>query len=290
LKRIKFPEAAYFIMRKAKGPAYHVKRLERIAEKDVPRWREHLERAAGQERMAREKQPFCWIDDRTYKKHYSPFFREALGKFFLGKGRLEILDALAMVPMGKGRPLVVLEDGPGKGHFLVAAGKGLAEKRIPNRTLGLAFEKSPMLAARERKGRIRQIITGPAELFVPNKPVDAIVSFYGSITYALPEMRKEHLLKFAQSLRKGGIMMAGFDLNALKGINLLKYGPESFLRGVERAFAKRGFRAKIYPKPETFAENSPSHILIVQRTNSFPAQNSGSAAAPQQFRLESAFR
>ena len=258
--------------RKAKGPAVHVERLKGKA--GSREWREHVERLAGQERLARQRKPFQWVDSREYGMHYNPFFKKGLGLFFGVKGGLDLVEALKRIPGRKGRKMVVVDDGAGQGNALAGIKERLEKLGIGCEAVALAFETSPELEEKVKAGKIDRVVAGPAERFVPKKQVDAVVSYYGSVHYTLEDLKREHLLKFAYSLRKGGLLLVGFDSNRGGRVSAEAVFEERRMqRAIVRAFEKRGFRAGVYQKPRelerSVRQKVPDFMLIVQRTNVF---------------------
>ena len=111
------------------------------------------------------------------------------------------------------------------------------------------------LISLEKKREIDEVVLGPAENFIPEKPFDAIISLFGSIHYTLSSLRKEHLLKFAYSLKKGGLMLIGFE-------PLEEPFSTAMRKGIERSFAKRGFEAEFFLTKDSIL---PYWILFVKR-------------------------
>ncbi|MEW6295312.1 MAG: hypothetical protein AB1467_03370 [Candidatus Diapherotrites archaeon] len=237
---------------KARGPAYYVERVKN----KINLQREKFD--ANVKYLQRKN--ITWVKDRSYFD-YNSFFYQALGT--------TIVEALAKMQRKKGKPLIILEDGSGTGRALEELKLRLLEKKVPNKTIALSLFPDDALMARKAGGKIDEVIIGPAEHYVPKKPVDAIISTRGSIAYTAPFIRKDHLLKFAYSLKKGGIMMVNFEVpKELKptkkesfSIQFKKIDFQSTLKGIERAFEKRGFKAKFYPQTETLN----TYILIVRR-------------------------
>lgn len=88
----------------------------------------------------------------------------------------------------------------------------MKKKGIETETTALTLHGNTALSERKAGGKIDKIVRGHAELFVPKKPFDVIISVFGSTTYTHPSARKEQLLKFAQSLGRGGIMLVCFGI------------------------------------------------------------------------------
>jgi len=182
---------------------------------------------------------------------------KGLGDFFNTKRPLNIEDALLKIPRKKGKPLRIIEDGPGKGIFLSQIKHLLTKKGIKSITTGLAFRNNSKLKAALKAGEIDYIKTGPAELFVPKEPVDAIFSMCGSLNYAKEGMEITHLMKFAQCLKKGGLMMIGGTNLKSKDLNVVK-----------KTLERKGFKVRDYDLMAKF--NGPPYMpptaLIIQRT------------------------
>lgn len=197
-----------------------------------------------------------WINNRKFKK-YRTVFEPGLKLMGIGQN---IIDAFARIPRKNNRKLIVLEDGAGEGNALVNLKKLLTRTGIPSKTIGLSLGANPELIKKKQAGLIDELVIKPGELFVPKKPVDVIISNFGSIEYAWRGLRKDHILKLAYSLRKGGIMLIG--------INLGVYGKS--IKGIETAFVKRGFNAKFFITPEKASMQYPTlppFTFVIQRTS-----------------------
>ena len=263
-------------MNKTKGPAVHVERGQKRVSSE--KWRTHVTMLGRRERSVRKRQAFRWITNRKYSTHYNPFFRNGLGQFFKVKQGLDIVEALKLVPGRKNRKRVVIEDGAGEGHNLAKIKELLATAGIPCEAIALSLGSDPSLKTKLANGKINKIVNGPAELYVPEKPVDLVISFYGSLHYTLEDLKKEHLLKFAHSLRKNGLLLTGFD-SPIKGKRSAaqtlyeKHKHNALVRALE----KRGFKAAVYLQPKglelMLGEKLPEYMLIVQRTNIFPKKS-----------------
>ncbi len=213
--------------------------------------------------------------------HYDTFFSAGLRKMGLGN---DIADAVSRIPRGRKKPLDVLEDGPGSGIFLGEFKEYLKEKGIDTHTTGVDFHYADTLKQMQKYGKIDKVVHGIAEFFTPEKRYHAIFSMMGSVHYTINAFRKDQLLKFASALRKGGIMMVGFQIGNAKE-------PGAFLRmditdglspkpkenrrmpiekemeGIEKAFVKRGYAAKFLKFDEKIGAryNLPNWMLIVKR-------------------------
>ena len=214
-------------MRRMKGSEYHVRRVKKAMKAQPEVWarrfRKIEERASA--RAWREGRAF-W-DYRVLLESVLPN-RSIIG---------------TLVGMRKRRPLRILEDGAGKGIAAAELKSELAKKGIKSEVIGLSLTKEAELLERESRGEIDRVVVGKAELFVPKKPFDLILSVTGSTTHTLPSARKDHLLKFAHSLSRGGVMLVCFQLDLRKFKDHGDFLQED-MQGVVRAFDKRGFDAK----------------------------------------------
>jgi hypothetical protein len=220
---------------KAKGPAVHAKRVKEKIEANKSKFEENIARLKGMGNIWR-------LSNADSYENYNHFFGPLLG--------MSISEALAKIPRKKGKPLLIIEDGPLTGSFLAELKTELKKLRIPCKTIALSLKPLAELKAKKRERLIDEIIEGPAEFFVSKNLADLIISRYGSIEYTLTELKKEHLLKFAFSLKKNGIMLVGFDLSTAFSFNPKTKKPLDMffilkkMKGIERAFEKRGFQAK----------------------------------------------
>lgn len=232
-----------------RSPEHYV-RIIKSRLKRKPLVAEELRRAIAEGR--RKDVELGWGVHRRFSD-YDALFSQATGK--------PLVNALAEIPRKNNRPLVVLDDGAGHaGNFLIRLKHKLNAKGIPSKTIAVSLEPSFSLKEARKMNEIDLLRRVPAEFFVPKEPVDAIFSLYGSVHWTLNSLRKTHLLKYAFSLRKGGIMLVGFS-------PLHETSPK-FFSGIEKAFAKKGFKAeikKIYDELYFFQFSIPSHVLFVKR-------------------------
>jgi hypothetical protein len=212
-------------------------------------------------RSAREKEE-GWIVHRTFENHYEPFLSRGIRA--IGAGN-DLFDWL-MRKAGRKRTLRVMDDGAGEGHFLNALSEKLGEAGIRCHTTALSLMIRPKLLEFFRQGKIDEVRPGFAETFVPTKPYDLIVSIYGSphyttMTHEIPDpktgtqLQKNHLLKMAHSLKKGGLLIVGID-------RLMDMRPRARAH-LEAAFKKRGFLLKCTEYWNN--TNLPFAMLVLQR-------------------------
>ncbi|MDO8627674.1 MAG: class I SAM-dependent methyltransferase [Candidatus Diapherotrites archaeon] len=244
-----------------------------------------------------------WNTGRDFHACYNPFFSIGLRKIGLGKN---LIDILSRIPRQKKQPLKILEDGPGEGIFLTELKEQLGIKGIISQTTALAMHHMIELQQLKILGELDKIIKKSTEEFIPEEQYHAIFSVYGGISYTLQELRKDIILKFAHSLVKGGVLMIGFDFYTSGGTNAgisrgLSENPqlrrarskkereiyekdkgifaplifqenlltiEKEMEGIEKAFAKQGFKAKFVPLSDENQEHlssMPNYMLIIQR-------------------------
>ena len=218
----------------------------------------------------------AWHRDRLYEE-YDVIFRGGLSDFF-GK-KTTIRNVFLMLSNGGKKEITILEDGAGDGKFLSTAKQNLTREGIKCRTIALSLHKNQKLKEAEKRGLIDKAVKGMAEFYLPKKPVSMVVALFGSTAYTLQSLRKDHVLKFALSLEKGGIMMVGFRFfsGKISRLDVISKGLSAYpiderrldieteMAGVERAFQKKGFRAKFYKFNNYMLEAPPNYILIVQR-------------------------
>ena len=199
-----------------------------------------------------------YVDDRDYDD-YAKVFGPALTKFFGSRKILKFKKVLELIMRGDKNP-VIIEDGAGRGAFLHAIKPKLKRLGISPKTIALALPAegsltTDILKLREESGSIDKVVLGPAELFVPKEKANVIISLVGSMNHTIDEYRKDNLLKFAYSLKRGGLMMVAFAKDT--------HGP-GFLEGVKRSFYKRGFDAEFYDF-NLGPKDSPKTVLIAVR-------------------------
>ena len=233
--------------KRSKAPTYYVRRA--MAEKSNPKESSyHLEVDRADRYSIRSRslnRAFFEIDEL-----YASFLRE----FFSKENIVEVLRSLHK---NKKRPVRILDDGAGwDGAFVAGLKQKLKEAGLKSHTIALNLNNSDELRSHVANGRINEVHIGDAGRYVPDKPVDAIFSTVGSLNYFTSKASKNHLLKFAHCLRKGGILVAMVFGEKLKSIT------PGYLHGIEIAFGKQGFRAKIY-RPNK--ESEPILILMIQR-------------------------
>ncbi len=256
-------------MRKSRAPEYHRNRIRRALA------RSRLGMGAGYVQRA--------ITENRGLKTYGNIFR-------IGAG-CGLVDALEGMRRKK---LTIIEDGAGRnGRFLVEVKKALLERGIKSRTIAVSLRKRKGIEKNLKKGLVDEAAYGPAEEYVPKKPVDAIFSVFGSVQYVQNLVKKDHLLKYAHSLRKGGIMMLGFYVaeagtHRQDGFELRRglskstegrkgtFGEELLARlkdgdmkddfeGVKKAFEKRGFEARFEPVPFNTIRFYPNWVLVLKK-------------------------
>ncbi|HZX19538.1 MAG TPA: hypothetical protein VFF13_00825 [archaeon] len=266
-------------MKPPKAAKYHVDRIMRkLTDREVSE-----ELAFRKERMDRNHDGtnlMTWIPDRGYEK-YDTFFSHGLYNMGLGKS---IDEALIRIASRKKGTVRISDDGAGVGNFLSEIKGTLAHMGIKTKTTAIDLYNGEKLVERQRRGEIDEVFSGRSEFFLPKEKQDAIFSLAGSINYTINALRKDTLLKYANSLNKGGVLMLGFYFAEEPNIQSLAGGAirkglsekpnyerkmkiETEMHGIERAFEKRGFRAKFFKYPEELASRLklPQWMLILER-------------------------
>jgi hypothetical protein len=255
-----------------------------IADKLRLSWGKSLRNTLENEKKVTKNQQGTWLFDRDYYRNYNPFFRQGLGRFFGRQEAMDIHEAFRIIAAENGsgtkrNPFRILEDGAGHGIGLAGLNEELSRMGITTHTTALTLKTNPQLEKLKQEGAISEIVPGLAEFYIPKKPFDAIISVAGSMTHTPNRITKEHLLKFAYSLKRGGIMLVDFHPGQLYSKNMYsRKNTEKFLSGLENSFRKRGFEAQItfdgqnwrqtnipiWPKPIS-TPDMPPYMLIVRR-------------------------
>jgi hypothetical protein len=259
--------------RKIKGPAHFVQRIKTKIQTQSAKWKTYLADLHERDIATIQQNGFGWPMRRNLREHYNPIFGPALAKFFGTNTRFGLADTLMHnLKVKKGKALEILEDGAGEGLAISELVETMRKSGVKVNATAIGLAKNPALEAQAKKMGI-QVYAGPAELFVPKKPVDAIISLFGSIyfnpaNFNAVYLGKEHLEKFAYSLKPNGILMAGVKAQYAKGKHK-EMTPEQttrFLQNLAQTFRKRNFKVGIFPFNDPNVEGQkPTHIIILQR-------------------------
>jgi len=191
-----------------------------------------------------------WGSNRGYGS-YNGIFSPGLRQIGLGNN---IVEAISNIPRRRNKPITILEDGPGKGRFLIELRKKLIGLKIPLRITAVTPHHLKRLRGLKRRGVLDELVESYNEDHLPKEQADVVVSLLGSINYSVPQLRKSLLLKQATTLRKGGLMMVGFAFS--DSSDSIRHGLSESpsenrrmplakeMEGIEKALAKRGFTAK----------------------------------------------
>ncbi len=255
-----------------KSPNVHVTRIKKqIASNLYIPWSTRAKLDAIEEsRIHRNKTRGIWTYNRGYHESYNPFFRQGLGEFFKKSSTLSIHEAIKLIAEETKRgttnnPLRILEDGAGQGIALSQLETELNRLGIKTKNSTITLNSNPQLEALKKRGILSEINLGRAEFYIPKKPVDVIISVAGSISHIIPRLQKDHLLKFAYSLRRGGILLASIaPQNFYSKKDYSKKEAEKFMKGIVKSFQKRGFQAQIISNQQKIP-NMPTHMIIVRR-------------------------
>lgn len=249
------------------------------------RWEENQRGSLSEEARLRENKNAIWKNDRTYHRHYNPFFSQVLSGFFNAGNEMSIAEAFAIVAKENGsgtkkHPFTIIDDGAGKGLALAELKEEMKKYGVETKTIALTLAPNEHLESARKSGKINQVISGPAEFFLPKKSVDAIISLAGSIQHTIPVLTKDHFLKFAYSLKRGGVLMMSFHINFHYPPNHpARKNTKQYLQGLVNSLNKRGFEARVglnekewsfekenSPYPKYTPANAPPYMLIVRRT------------------------
>lgn len=252
-------------MRSSRAPRYYRDRVKRVFNP--------LEKKAIAEYG--QAKGHHWIDSRPIEE-YEQLFDAPLAKLGLGAN---LLRALAKIRPTH-RPLEILEDGPGRGNFLLELHYRLKKEGIRKRITAWAYAPNENLRILQEAGVINELQTGFAERHVP-APVDAIFSVHGSVSYTSQIARKDHFLKLVHALRPGGFMCLafvatpnigpirhdtigpGFSPTPKKGIGAYrKLDLRTELEGVRKSLAKRGYKTHVAQRQSPFG---PEFSLVIHR-------------------------
>lgn len=288
--------------KRPKGPAHYQQRIiDKVRGSDKTR-KDLINRHLRLKKCARPGFD-QWTHDRSYN-----IYNAAFGPFLADFGlRNDILDSLLLIRRGKKTPLRIFEEGPGEGVAVSKLKQMLSSRRIRARTTVVDMNYKDVLGERKLIGGIDDVVRKKAEFFYPKEKQHAIISLFGPTHYTISDLRKDHVLKLAHSLKPGGVMMVGFSVEtplnkkdiewregtynpgveqkaisnarerASRSLNIpfgLSEDPHPLrnvhlkqeMDGVERAFAKRGFKARFYYNKHWWPDLCP-YVLIAQRTN-----------------------
>ncbi|MDQ5912044.1 MAG: hypothetical protein QG568_257 [Patescibacteria group bacterium] len=191
-------------------------------------------------------------DLRQFKYNFT-----ALKEFFGTSSLYEILKASS--PDGK---ISVLELGAGEGVALSQI-KGMDVDSIETTAVEVDEQKAEMLAGVSGVDKVENVT---AEAFLPEHRYNLIYDMYGSVSYTQREFRKDLILKYCHSLKKGGVMLIAFDFyiyhdeqldkdrpwiiqNSLSPTSDLEVDQVELvrqIRGIETTLEKMGFKAIFY--------------------------------------------
>ncbi len=231
-----------------RGAAYHTKRVQKkIAENKEEFAKKNYDNLTREKGIGR----LPWIKHRGYDR-YNVFFKKVI--------KIDLVDLAKKIPREKNQSLEILDEGAGEGNFLSEIKFKLAEEGIKSNTTAISLRPNKDLTQKRIIESVNSVYLGQAENYFPKKKYDLIFSLYGSIHYTPNFLKKDHLLKYAHSLKKSGAMLIGFDFYD-------QLGSRFQLKEIEKGFAKRGFQAKLVNANPPSGLMLPKYILFVRRTN-----------------------
>lgn len=188
------------------------------------------------------------VFDRKYFD-YAKNFDYGIKKHGLGESLFDFLKKRYSL---KKESIAVLDLGYGEGHFLAELKKMLKEDRIPSKVEGLSLADN---ATSENKKLIDKRTNIPATEHVLTKKYDLIVDVWGVFSYSFNSIKKELLLKYAHSLKIGGMLVT--NLEYMKGSPKLEF--------IINHLKKQGFSACFYEKNSESSNSHKYNTLIIQR-------------------------
>jgi hypothetical protein len=207
-----------------------------------------------------------WKTGRNYWD-YNKAFEEALHSMDLGD---DVVSALRKIPRGNRTPLRVLDDGAGQGVFLEELSRKMKRFGIEVHSTAVSMHNTEELNERVQRGVLREVVRQRGEFYIPTKKYHAIFSHIGTLNYTINALKKDTLLKYANSLQKGGLLFVGFvyrrkpndeTSSGIANTGGLSEHPkqpreikiEDEVRGIETALRKRGFEARFFEMREDLA-------------------------------------
>jgi SAM-dependent methyltransferase len=189
-----------------------------------------------------------WPINRGYKE-YSAFFNYGINKHGLGKS---IFDFLRKRFEKTKETVSVLDLGCGEGNFLSEIKQQLSSEKIPSKTESLSLVDN---ISEQNKSFIDKKNIMQATEHKLTKKYDLIVDLNGAINMELETIRKELLLKYSYSLKKGGVLV----------LNVIFNKSSSRLPSIINHLRKQGFNAAFYEKDSSPSSNYKYNTLIIER-------------------------
>ena len=188
-----------------------------------------------------------WPMERSLEE-YNACFKPALNKTGLGS---DLFDFLKKRYQHTKEPVSVLDLGAGEGNFLADLKKILLGNKIPNKLESLSLVDN--ISAKN------QILIDQKHLISAvdqklTKKYDLIIDVYSAINYELDSVKKNLILKYAYSLKKGGtLLIAG-----------IYKSPES-KRNILAHLRKQGFNAMFVDQTTNIFVNDKKTALVINR-------------------------
>jgi hypothetical protein len=156
-------------------------------------------------------------------------------------------------------PIKIFDDGAGQGILLDQLKRTAEKEGYKVETTGIVKSIKEKEAL---KKKVNKAIVGNTTTYAPKENYDYIFSTLGGYNYTIYELRKPTLLKYAYSLKKGGIALFGFHYHT-------EVEKEEISELLEKLNAS-GFRAYTR-KPEINEEyyklNMPKDYIVIKRMN-----------------------
>lgn len=188
-----------------------------------------------------------WPIERNLQE-YNKCFEVALKKTGLGT---DLVDILKKRYQKTKEPVFVLDLGAGQGNFLAELKKILLTNKIPSKLESLSLidnispENKTLVDKKYLVSAIDQKLT---------KKYDLIVDVYSAINYEFNSVKKNLILKYAYSLKKGGtLLIAGVYKSPESKKNILAH------------LKKQGFNAAFIDQVQDVFTNDKRTALVINR-------------------------
>ena len=221
-------------------------------DKTMHRFRK-LEREASKTKGIKFKQGI-WTGGKDSRglREYSKVFLDSLN-YFLNSNETNLASALAK--FSQGGTLRYLEEGPGRGVFLREFWQELKKLGIDLHATTVSLKKAPEINELKKLGVIKRASEMPSEHFITKQKFDVIISMQASFTHS-PYYTFNYLMrKYSSRLRRGGIMLIGFNRHASFA--------DEFKKEFEPSLKQRGYKVQL---ERVLDSEDAKYVLIIQKS------------------------